>query len=317
MLKTLLLSLMNLALAVMATAQNLVLNGSFEDTVDCDVVMSCVLPKALNWYNPTGCTPDLFDCDLERECGHAMDYPYWNGFMLSQDGERHAGEYFWDGPHPNSFVREFMMAELSLAMVMGEAYEVSLWYSSRRPHQYGVDHIGIWFGPEAVQEDTIGPMSLVPQIRLQDPDNAYLGESEVWTRLVDTLVAQGGERWLVIGNFDPVGQVNGSLVNPDGFEGTCYYYIDNVVIKHVPTTGMPERPLWNLWWNGTEWCIGNSAFSGVVTVEVFDVSGASLFRGSLRATGGSLAVGYDPPTSGTYIMRIIGATSNSTVRFIK
>ena len=317
MLKALLL-LLNLALAAMATAQtNLVLNGSFEDTVDCAVPMASVLPKAAYWQNPTSATPDVFDCDLERGCGYLMNYPYWNGFMLSEDGVRHAGFYPWDGPHPNSYVREFMMAELSEAMAAGEAYEVSLSYASRRPHQYGVDHIDIWFGPEAVQEDTIGPMSLVPQIRLQDPDNAYLGESEVWTRLVDTLVAQGGERWMVIGNFDPVGQVNGSLVNPGGIYSTCYYYIDNVVVAHIPTTGISERPMWNVWWNGTEWWISGHSYSGMVEVEVFDVLGAVLFRRSGRATGTPLVVGYDPPTNGTYVLRITGGNSSSTRRFIK
>lgn len=318
MLRALLLLLMNLVLAAMATAQtNLVLNGSFEDTVDCTVPMESVLPKAAHWYNPTGASPDLFDCDLGRECGYAMDYPYWNGFMLSQDGTRHAGFYPWDGPHPNSYVREFIMGELAQPLEPGMSYEVSLWYASRRPHQYGVDHIGVWFGAEAVQEDTIGPMSLVPQLRLRDPENYYMGESEVWTQLIDTLIAQGGERWMVIGNFDPVGQVDGALVNPNGLYGTCYYYVDNVVVRPLEPNSIAERGGPMLWWNGYAWQVNGLPHNGAVTLEVYDMLGAVVHRERVMPGSDRLILAYDPPSTGSYVLSISWANGRSTVRFIK
>ena len=318
MLKALLLSLMKLALAAMATAQtNLVLNGSFEDTVDCTVPMASVLPKAAYWLNPTSATPDLFDCDLERECGYGMDVPYWNGFMLSQDGLRHAGLYLWDGPGPNSLTRDYIMGELLEPLAPGVNYEVSLWYASRRPHQYGVDHIGVWFGTEAVQEATIGPMSLVPQLRLRDPDHPYLGESEVWTRLVDTLEALGGERWMVIGNFDPVGQVDGSLVNPDGLYGTCYYYVDNVVVRPLEPNGIGELRRPRLWWNGQSWQVSGLLHEGVVTLEVYNMLGALMHRQRATSEGDRLLLAYDPPSTGTYVLSISWANVRTTVSFIK
>lgn len=329
MLKALLLLLMKLALRAMALAAllalagmamaqtNLVLNGSFEDTVDCAVPMASQLPKANHWYNPTNATPDLYDCDMERECGYTMDLPYWNGFMLSQDGLRHSGFYPWDGPFATLDGREYMMVELSDVLVAGETYEVSLWYALRRPFQYGVDHIGVWFGSEAVQEDTIGPISLVPQIRLEDPDNAHLGESETWTRLVDTLVAQGGERWLVIGNFDPIALVDGSLVNPNGFESSCYYYVDNVVVRLLQPNGIGELKRPKLWWNGQAWQVSGLVHEGEVTLEVYNMLGALVHRQRVTTEGDRLVLAYDPPIAGSYFLSVSWANGRMTVRFIK
>ena len=318
MLKALLLFLMNLDLAGMATAQtNLVLNGSFEDTVDCAVLMPSTLLKAANWHNPTGATPDLFDCDLDRICGFAMNLPYWNGFMFAQEGTRHAGAYFWDGPSPNSYVRDFLMAELSEPMAAGTSYAVSLWYASRRPHQYGVDHIGVWFGPDAIHEDTIGPMSLIPQVRLTDPNHTYMGESEVWTQLMDTVVAQGGERWLVIGNFDPVGQVDGSLVNPDGLYGTCYYYIDGVVVRPLGLTSVSEHSVPRVWWNGNAWQLNGLACKGSLDLEVYDMLGAVVHRDRVFAEDAPVTLDYVPLSTGCYVMGITCGNSRSIVRFIK
>ena len=318
MLKALLLLLMYLALAGMAMAQtNLVLNGSFEDTVDCAVPMASVLSKAEYWQNPTNSTPDLFDCDLDRLCGYAMDYPYWNGYQFSQEGTRHAGLYFWDGPSPNSYGREFIRGELVQPLGPGLPFEVSLWYASRRPHQYGVDHIGVWFGAEAVQEDTAGPMSLVPQLRLRDPENFYMGESEVWTQLIDTVIAQGGERWLVIGNFDPVGQVDGSLVNPNGLYGTCYYYVDNVVVRPLEPNGIGELDKPRLWWNGQAWQVSGLVHEGAVTFEVYNMLGALMHRQRVTTVGDRVELAYDPPSTGNYVLSISWANGRTTVRFIK
>jgi hypothetical protein len=317
MLKALLLLLMNLALAAMATAQtNLVLNGSFEDTLDCAVPMASRLPKAEHWFNPTEGTPDLFDCDLERVCGLAMDLPYWNGFVLSQDGSRHAGAFFWDDP-PDGYGREYLMTELAEELAPEERYEVSLWYSSHRPAEYAVDHIGIWFGSDSVYVDTLGPVNLVPQVLLRDPNNAYLAESEVWTELTDTLLAQGGERWMVIGNFDPVGQVFGSQVNPNGLYEFCYYHIDNVIVRRIGTTGFSERSAARVFWNGSHWSLMGYPNHGQMIVEVMNVLGALLYREHIYGDGTPVHLGYDPPSAGSYVLNIVWANGRTTVRFIK
>ena len=54
--------------------QNLVPNGSFEDTVDCYVTTQCLLLEAVHWRNPNLATPDLYDCDTVRVCGGSEEH---------------------------------------------------------------------------------------------------------------------------------------------------------------------------------------------------------------------------------------------------
>ncbi|MBK6627341.1 MAG: hypothetical protein IPJ87_12035 [Flavobacteriales bacterium] len=63
---------MNLALAAMATAQNLVPNPSFEDTTHCSLYQP-PYEEAVGWYSANLATPDIWDCDTIAPCGRFMD----------------------------------------------------------------------------------------------------------------------------------------------------------------------------------------------------------------------------------------------------
>lgn len=248
MLKGLLLPLMNLALAGMAMAQNLVPNPSFEDTVNCGIPTPCLLDKAVSWYNPTASTPDVWDCDLTRVCGFGMSPDGGNNlsYQYSFDGTRHAGAYYWFGPG-SSNTRDYMGVRLNGPLASGAAYEVALHYARRRNFTYAVDHIGVWFGADSLWQNTTWWLTVEPQLRLRDPDNTYLTEGDAWTRLVDTLVAQGGEQWMVIGNFEVASAVNGVVAEPDAINAVSYYFIDQVSVEALTGTGSSELQL-QVWW---------------------------------------------------------------------
>ena len=277
MLKALLLPLL-LALAAMATAQiNLVPNGSFEDTVNCYVYTQCMLLKAEHWRNPTMSTPDVKDCDLDRQCGHEMapDGPIGSYYPAS-DGDRFAGGYFWYGPG-SSHTREYFMVRLTEPMQGGHAYRVGLHYVLPIRKQFAVDHIGVWFGMDSLSEETTFWLSVTPQIRLMDPDLPYMAEQNTWKAVADTFIAQGGEQWMVIGNFDPADQVNGFNVNPDAWDNHAYYYLDQVEViptSHVASVGelignFSPFGLW-LYWNDGE---------APERISIYESTGRLVFEG--------------------------------------
>src|SRR5690606_15031506 len=115
------------ALAAMATAQNLVPNPSFEDTVNCSVPTQCTLLKAQHWFSPTLSSPDLVDQDTARLCGYAIP-GVGTGYLPPKAGFRMAGEYFWDGPFGGP-AREYMMTPLIEDLTQGAEYQISLWYA--------------------------------------------------------------------------------------------------------------------------------------------------------------------------------------------
>lgn len=237
MLKALLLPLMTLAPAAMATAQtNLVPNPSFEDTLSCNTFTQCTLLKAEHWRNPNLATPDVFDCDLSRECGITMDPTSVNNppgyYRPAYQGQRFAGGYFWYGTG-SSNTREYLMVQLSESLLVGQAYEVGLHYVLPTSYRYAVDHIGVWFGPDSLFASTSWWLPVSPQLRLRPTGGGFV-QSPDWAELADTLHAQGGERWMIIGNFEEAADVVGATVNPDGLDPHAFYFIDQ--IRVVPLT---------------------------------------------------------------------------------
>ncbi|MCW5897972.1 MAG: T9SS type A sorting domain-containing protein [Flavobacteriales bacterium] len=304
-----------LALAMMATAQtNLVLNGSFEDTVFCSTPTQCTLLKAVGWYNPNTATPDVWDCDLDRICGSAMyptgpNAPY---FQLSHEGDRHAGIYLM--LTPNGSTREYLMTRLSAPMVAGAGYEVSLWQVRRR-WRYAIDHIGVWFGQDSLFEATPNWLSVTPQMRLRHPESPYLLEGFVWEQLADTFVAQGGEQWMVIGNFDPLGTVDYIDLSPGGSPVSyAYHFIDQVAVRPIEKgTGIAPAQL-QTHWQGDGWWLRWPPDLRPDRVRLFDAAGRLVYEERITAHGGTLRLSWPNGSQGIYLVVLTGTGLKLTAR---
>lgn len=316
MLKALLLLLMNLALAVMATAQNLVPNGSFEDTTSCELPTQCTLLKASHWYNPNTATPDLYDCDLDRGCGSPMDPDIGTAYQPSFDGLRHAGAFFWYGSGGGN-TRDYMMTRLSGAMESGGSYRVELSYSRRRfYHQLAIDHIGVWFGMDSLFEPQPDRLDVTAQVRLRDADSSYLAVGGEWAMLADTFVAQGGEQWMVIGNFDVAGSVDGIVAEPTGIQLSCYYFIDAVSVTPLEPTGIADQGL-AVYWNGSAIAILSQGSRDIDRVVLYSASGQLLYQRLGRLTGPWIEWTLPELADGLYLLVAETRSGRLARKFIK
>lgn len=266
---------LTIALVAMATAQtNLVHNGSFEDTALCAMPTQCTLLKAEGWNNPNMNTPDVWDTDLDRSCGYPMDpdAPETIGYRSPVDGTRFAGAFFWTGP--GSGGSEYLMSRLSDPLVSGQQYEVSLYCSRVSAFRYAIDHIGMYFGSDSVYESTFDGLDLTPQIKLRDAELTYLTESLNWQRLVDTLTANGGEEWMLIGNFDPAELVDGIEVTTSQFP-YAYYFLDSVSVTPLLTNSV--RGVYpSVWFTGQGLCLDWEVRGGI-KCAVTDMLGKVLY----------------------------------------
>ncbi|MCB0782296.1 MAG: hypothetical protein KDB96_17200 [Flavobacteriales bacterium] len=296
--------------------QNLVPNGSFEDTVDCYVTTQCRLLKAVHWRNPNLATPDLYDCDTVRVCGAPMTPDLGLAYQPSLDGSRHAGAFFWYGPG-GSNTREYLMVRLTDPLEPGATYEVSLSYSRRRfYHQLAVDHIGVWFGADSLFEPHPNVITATPQVRLTDPIEDHLTVGGEWVQLSDTFVAEGGERWMVIGNFDPPGSVDGIVVEPGGISATCYYYIDSVSVSVVAGTDIQELPP-TVFWNGNGLMLHLGRLQGRIRLGIWSVNGQLIhsWQGMLNGPYHSMRV--PALADGIYLLEAVSGDERRVVRFVK
>ena len=315
MLRALLPSL-TIALAVMATAQaNLVPNGSFEDTVNCAVVTQSTIYKATHWYNPNNATPDVWDCDLDRLCGMAMSPAGSNQlFQYAYEGTRHAGIYCWFGPG-SSNSRDYIGVRLIEPMLAGSAYEVSLWVVRRRM-RYAVDHIGVWFGLDSLWQNTTWWLNVSPQLKLRHPSAPYLVDGNEWTRLADTLMAQGGEQWMVIGNFDVADQVDGIIAQSSSLP-YAYYFVDQLEVREIgPVNGIGQVDLQS-WWGPDGLYVRLPQAHPYERVIVSDALGRVVLDQSLRL--GAQVVRFDGPldVAGMYIVQAEGPGARAVVKVVK
>lgn len=205
---------------------NLVPNGSFEELDSCPNGNSCggLLEFATGWYEPINCTSDLaHGCAENGGCGipQATVYPYDGvgmGLVIVYAGE---GEE----------AREYAAIGLQSALIQDSLYEMSIrlrltgngqgtavgsfgaYFASDSSTNYSVDHSLIGFDPQ-----------------LQRNPDSIMGDPDIWYEWKDTLLAMGGEKFMIIGNF--LNDANTPFYQPSWNPGSAYF-IDDVRLTKV------------------------------------------------------------------------------------
>ena len=301
------------ALAAMATAQNLVRNPSFEDTTKC-TGWHPLYTEAEYWYNPNTATPDIYDADLDRQCGRPMN-PVNNWYLAPFDGLRHAAGFQWYGPN-SSNTREYFMSQLLEPLVAGQAYRVSLYYARRSINHSAIDRIGVYFGPDSIFQDNPNTLQVTPQVELFAPDSSFL-ESTDWVQLVDTFVAAGGEQWIIFGTFNDANDVNGIII-PPGWDNSAYYFFDLVGVVPVDGhSGVGDGPV-----SGSIAVYGGMFhWNAPVSLEgarMVDMAGRLVHAWPAgSAARGSPALLPQGMAPGVYLITAWGGGTRYAVRFVK
>src|SRR5688500_1986363 len=122
-------------------AQNLVLNGGFNQMIGCPTALSMIDSTAF-WTNPTiNGTPDYF-----HQCGN----PFFagvpvNGLGYQQpfNGEGYAGVHRWQQGLIN--YREYLHGELATPLVAGQCYYFEMYISLANFSEYNSPDIGVLF----------------------------------------------------------------------------------------------------------------------------------------------------------------------------
>lgn len=208
-------------------AQNLVPNPSFEYYLDCPANISQLENNSVPWLNPNSRTPDLFSSCRGDSCG-ALSFasvcvPYnIKGGELAKEGECYAGIFSGAG----YFSREYLQVELTSALVAGETYEVSFFVSLADNYDRAIEKLGAF-----VSVDRVTALNLLPvNPQVTSPEDEFLSNKEGWTEIKGELVAEGGESYLTIGNF----QAEPDLEYISGLGGTdtfAYYFVDAISLR--------------------------------------------------------------------------------------
>ena len=303
------------------SAQNLVLNPSFEDTLPCPTSVVYPFIKAQYWIQPTAGSSDFFSVDTSCIYSGGGGVPQnVFGWQNPHSGESYCGFSIYNAP-PNQNSREYITGILSDSLITGNKYCISFWISAANNCKYQTDDIGVYFSSDtsSFTDYTMNNvLNLIPQV--ENTQGNILSDTLNWTQVTGDFIAQGGEKFITIGNFK--NDANTTLTILSGaIYNFGYYYIDDVSVIDC-TVGINELALSakdvTLFPNP---CIDEitveiaNGFSNILHYEITDVMGKTICTGVLKSS--KEIINVSKLNSGVYCLNFSNVLNSVCKRFIK
>jgi hypothetical protein len=199
----------------------------------------------------------------------ALDSSKFYGALLVPPNSVPLNSYAYQWPHNGknylitglyaaypAVIRGYPRNRLKGLLQVGRRYCVTMYVNLTDQSTHGIDAIGIYFGDNSL--DTItkctDPITyLSPQV--QNPVGNIIQDTMNWVPVTGTFVAQGHEKYLLIGNFKSNANTDTLLVNPTNLPANAAeYLIDavSVIEMDLPAYAGPDRLI----------TLGDSAFIG-------------------------------------------------------
>jgi hypothetical protein len=132
----------------------------------------------------------------------------------------------------------FIGTPLTAPLENGKSYQVRLFLSLADNARFACRNIGVYFslGPPSNSIPLL--LSLNPQVGYS---GGFLANKLGWTKIQGEFIAQGGENYLTIGNFDGYANSDTLNLNEGGTQPSiCYwevafYFVDDVSVVEIDT----------------------------------------------------------------------------------
>ena len=213
--------------------ENLVPNGSFESIEGKG-------PKKLGgieftgWESPTGAKADLFINNKKTpEIGTPLNI---YGEEAARDGENYVGIVAYS--YNNKVPRSYILNKLNTPLKKGEKYCVRFNVSLAEASTYASNDLGAMFTKKPYGTEEKGYLG-ESKISVLNDGNGIIAGSYNWEKVCNTYVAEGGEKFITIGNFRKDNNDTKYTKRKKADFGTfapilaAYYYIDDVQVSLV------------------------------------------------------------------------------------
>ena len=191
------------------------------------------------WWQPTAGSSDYFNTCSERDCSVPRNRM---GNQQPHTGNAYCGIYCSQAAY-----REYLQTELKTPLQAGRRYRVSFYVSLAEKSPHAVATIGALFSRERLNDTTWDilmqrevrtygdnqtqtiAVNYRPQIE-HNADSAMI-DTKGWMPVAGEFVAEGGERYMTIGNFNSFNKSNVvETHSPSAVLQGAYYYIDDVSV---------------------------------------------------------------------------------------
>jgi hypothetical protein len=224
-------------------AQNLVPNNSFEVHDTCPQYSS-KLYYASPWFQPhicygnttNSCSSELFDsCNLSGE----VDVPLSSfGNQWAKSGSAYSGIFC----HVDTInKREYLEIPLNSPLIADSLYCVKFYISLAELSKKAISSIGAYFSVDSLLDPSFGGTIEYVTPQVQNNSSIFLTSKTAWMLVSGYFVANGGEKYMTIGNF--LSAANTSVQNVSGGSiDWVYYFIDDISVEICATgTGSIEN----------------------------------------------------------------------------
>ncbi len=197
-------------------AQNLIPNGDFEEEVICiEFNLKC---GPMGWRLTSSDPPSYYS---EFKKGDTIASAHWTSFVPFSLQDR--GKY-----------REYLQTSILCPLEKGRKYNISM---QLKPEEFAVKEIGIWFVSNYIITPENQIIAANPQVKFRN-ERFWYDPKGKWITLTSSYIANGTEKYLLIGNFRPHLLTEYKEIDFEGKEKRrSTYYIDNVALK--PANGQP------------------------------------------------------------------------------
>lgn len=215
--------------------QNLIYNGSFEEYYSCPIendLNNGEFEKVKGWWKPTAGTSDYFN----RCNSTIVDVPknFW-GYQEAFQGDGYAGlvtSAWANGTTDKAF--EYIQTELINPLKSCYEYRFTMYVNLANLSPHSIGKIGALFTKDTLDINTEFGEEVINQNAQVVNSNGNLSDSINWTKIEETFIASGAEKFMTIGYFFPTVQ-NDTIFIQDTFGGAfgSYYYIDSVSLYEL------------------------------------------------------------------------------------
>ncbi len=222
-----------------ANGQNLVRNPNMDSINNCPAFLGDI-GACQFWFNPTSSTPDYFHL-----CQPGLAPLNFIGWQMPRSDSGYLG--FGAFAYYQLNTREYVTGTLIRPLVAGKKYCFNYNISLSDSSNVAISNVGIYFSqndPSILLDSNGGPNGgYMPYTPVYEPSRLQK-DTAGWMEVTGEFIAQGGEQFLTIGNFQPDITTSWDTVrNIPQFAGIiAYYYLDDVSVVLCEDTIQPPPP---------------------------------------------------------------------------
>jgi hypothetical protein len=221
--------------------------------------------------------------------------------------------------------RYYVQCKLIQKLEAGRKYKAEFFVSRADSLRMSNNSIGAYFSPDSFSVQSWGLIDVMPQIQ-NNPNNSLNNDSG-WVLIRDTMVADGTEQYLTIGNFLPDSlsdtlSIGGPCTIPGG-PTICssLYYIDDVSVTLIDETGIEEmlhESAIKLYPNPARDVLRiemQNQFAGTITVT--DALGKVFYQNSTEKSISHFSIDLREFPAGLYFVSFRNEGGDVNKRFVK